>query len=259
MKCNHAKSKLAAGELVLAPILGANSIPDLDTLDLVGGEHQFDIAWVEMEHGPWTWGDLTNISRVCELHGLTSLVRVAHNDPGEIGHALDRGMDGVLVPHIDTPEQAEAAVRAALFAPAGTRGMGGARHGWGVTGYVRSANSSIMVVAMLESIEALDNLAEILEVPGVDCFFVAPGDLAQTVGGDSLGNPSSHEVQSLIKQSIRQIVSRGRRAGTVVDEHSVADYVALGATFLRYSAITYLNSGLRTFRATCSALPSSNG
>ena len=83
----------------------------------------YTAAWIEMEHGPMTWADLSHASRVCDLWGVTSLVRVNSNEPAIISRTLDRGIQGVLIPHVNTKEQAERAVSGAYFAPAGKRGM----------------------------------------------------------------------------------------------------------------------------------------
>ena len=92
LQVNPAKHKLEAGQPVLVPSFGANSLPDNDTLDNLGTLGIIDVAWVEMESGPWTWRDLGDIARVCELRGITSLARVNSNDAALIGRTLDLGI-----------------------------------------------------------------------------------------------------------------------------------------------------------------------
>jgi len=248
LRPNRAKRKLQAGQPVLAPTMGENSIPDLDTLDRLGALGVIDVAWVDMEHGKWTWPDLSDISRVCDLWGMTSLVRVDINDPAVIGRALDRGIQSVVVPHINTKEEAERVVRGAFYAPKGRRGIAASRQGYGVANYLQNANDEIMAVVLLEEMTAIRNLREILTVDGIDCFFIAPADLAQTMGTQYLGQPLHPDVQKVVRDAIRTIVASGRSAGTFVDDTIVDDYLEMGVRFLYFSALTYLQEGLRRFQ-----------
>src|SRR5205807_4667068 len=110
--------------------------------------------------------------------------RVERNDAAIITRALDRGAGGVQVPHVNTAAEAEAAVRRVKFAPLGHRGWSGGRTTFGVDSgeYARLANAETLLAVMLEEVQALDNLDEILRVDHVDVYFVAPGDLAQSMG-----------------------------------------------------------------------------
>jgi 4-hydroxy-2-oxoheptanedioate aldolase len=259
LRPNAAKRRLLSGEPVLAPILGANSIPDLDTLDLLGASGGIDIAWVEMEHGPWTFGELSDISRTCDLWGITSLVRVDQNVPSIIGRTLDRGIQSVLVPHVNTKAEAERVVRGAYYAPKGERGVSFSRQGHGVEGYLGLANDEVMVVILIEAIEAIENLHEILSVDGIDCFFVAPSDLAQTMGPQYLGRPYHPDVQAVVRDSVRTIVAAGRSAGTAVNETTVEAYLDLGVRLLRFNALAFMQSGLQEFRRRVDALTLAKG
>jgi 4-hydroxy-2-oxoheptanedioate aldolase len=256
LRPNRAKHRLHGGLPVLAPLLGPSSIPDLDTLDHLGSLGVIDVAWVEMEHGPWTWRELSDVSRVCDLWGITSLVRVNVNDPAVISRTLDRGIQAVLVPHVNTKEETERVVRGAYYAPIGRRGMGRSRQGYGVADYYQRANDEVMVVLLIEEVEALSNLKEMLTVDGIDCFFVAPSDLGQTMGPQYLGQPFHPDVQAAVREAISMIVSAGRSAGTLVNDATVEEYLSLGARFLRFHAITYLEEGLRQFHRRVEALAS---
>lgn len=249
LRPNRAKRKLQADEPVLVPILGASSTPDLDTLDQLGSLGVIDVAWIEMEHGPWTWRELSDASRVCDLWGITSLVRVNFNDPAIIGRTLDRGIQAVLVPHVSTKAEAERVVEGAYYAPKGMRGMGASRQGHGVPNYLQKANDEVMVVVLLEEMEAIRNLDEILTVDGIDCFFVAPADLAQTMGPQYLGQPFHAEVQGVVRDSIKRIVSAGHHTGTLVNEATVDEMLEIGVRFLRFSAISYMQEGLQRFHS----------
>src|ERR1700687_4968171 len=176
---NRAKAKLRAGKPVLAPNLGHNATPDLDALEQLASLGLLDMAWVEMEHGPWTWDHLSDISRVCDLWGIASAARVDLNEPAIIGRVLDRGIQGVLVPHVNTRAEAERAIEGAYYPPLGGRGIGSVRQGYGVTDFLKKANDQVFVMVLLEEVAALkNNINDILAVPGIDVFFVGPGDLS---------------------------------------------------------------------------------
>ena len=225
---NPAKEKLQRGEVV-SVISGLMSSEIIDFLGPVG----FDAAWLECEHGPVSWEQISDMTRACDLWGMASVTRVNSNDAGLITRTLDRGSMGIVVPHVNTREDAERAMMSAKFAPLGYRGMFGGRQSFGVPDYFQKANDQTMVVVLLEEVEALQNLDEILRVDHIDVFFVAPSDLSQTMG--HIGNPGHPEVQAAIDQAIEKIVSAGRTPGTLVNDDNAAAYAAKGVKFLMTS------------------------
>ena len=237
---NPAKEKIRRGQPATC-ISGLMSSEIVDFLGPLG----FDSAWMECEHGPVDWETLGDMTRACDLWGMTSITRCNANDPGLITRTLDRGSMGVVLPHVNTREQAEAAVGSAKFAPLGYRGMFGGRQSFGVPDYVHQANDQTMVIVLIEEVTALDNLDEILKVDGVDVFFVAPTDLSQTMG--HIGNVSHPEVQAAIDDAIARIVSAGRTAGTLVNDDNVASYVEKGALFLMTSWNAWVARGSSEF------------
>ena len=118
------------------------------------------------------------------------------NEPWLITRTLDRGASGIVVPHVSTRDEAAAVVQAAKFGPIGLRGMFGSRRSYGVSDYYRRANEETLVVILIEEMEAIENLAAILTVDHIDAFFVAPSDLAQTMG--YTGQQTHPEVQQLM-------------------------------------------------------------
>ena len=124
---NRVKQRLASGQV--ATILAGTNDPDLiDQLGPLGA----DGIWLEGEHGGVDYADLGNLTRACDLWGVTSVVRVMDNDYATIYRTLDRGAQGIVVPHVNTRAEAQAAVEAAKFAPLGKRGMFTSRQGFGV-------------------------------------------------------------------------------------------------------------------------------
>lgn len=170
------------------------------------------------------------MSRACDLWGMTSVTRVNTNDPGIIMRALDRGTMGIVVPHVNTKQAAEQAMKSTKYTPMGYRGMFGGRQSFGVPDYFQRANEQTLLVVLIEEIDAVRNLAEILTVDNIDVFFVAPSDLAQTMG--HIGNAGHPEVQAVIDQAIAQIVAAGRNAGTLVNDANVERYLNAGVRFL---------------------------
>jgi 2-keto-3-deoxy-L-rhamnonate aldolase RhmA len=237
---NRAKEKLQAGGVVTT-ISGNMSSEIIDFLGPLG----FDAVWLECEHGPVSWEQISDMTRACDLWGLSSVTRVNANEPWLITRTLDRGSMGIVAPHVNTAADAQQAVQSAKFAPLGYRGMFGGRQSYGVPDYFQHANDQTMVVVLLEEVEALQNLEEILKVDYVDVFFVAPSDLAQTMG--HLGNPGHPEVQEAIDKAIAQIVASGRVAGTLANDASAGRYLEQGVRFLMTSWNAWLAQGAAGF------------
>ena len=245
MRHNLAKAKLAAGKPLNVVAPGYSSPGLVELLGRMG----FDAIFIDCEHGPTGWEDVENMVRAAELTDVTPIVRVQSNDPSTITRALDRGAGGVQVPHINTRAQAEAAVRAAKFAPIGHRGYAGGRSAFGVKGnFTSHANAETMVIAMLEEVEALQNLDEILKVEQIDAFFLAPGDLSQSMGYP--GQLDHPEVQAAIVDAVRRTRAAGRAPGVLTTSGASARrYIDLGALFVYVSLASLLQPGVRDFLA----------
>lgn len=237
---NVAKEKLGKNQVVTT----ISGLQNADVIDFLG-PMGFDAAWIECEHGPVDWDALGDMTRACDLWGMTSITRVSANEPWLITRTLDRGAMGIVVPHVNKREAAEQAMQSAKYAPLGYRGMFGGRQSFGVPDYFHKANDQTMVVVLLEETEALKNLDEILKVDGIDVFFVAPSDLAQTMG--HIGDTGHPEVQAAIDDAISRIVSAGRTAGTLVNDENIASYIAKGARFLMTSWNGWVATGAAQF------------
>jgi 4-hydroxy-2-oxoheptanedioate aldolase len=177
---------------------------------------------------------------------MASIVRVPVGQPWVITRTLDRGASGIVVPHVCTKPYAEEIVQAARFAPLGLRGMFGGRRSFGTTDYYNRANAETTVVVLIEEIEAIRNLPEMLKVDGIDVFFVAPSDLAQTMG--HIGNHTHPEVQRTIDDAIKRIVDAGRTAGTLVSDDNRDRYLDLGVTFTMTSWLAWVAKGAKEYK-----------
>ena len=240
MRENRIKRQLQAGQTAIA-VSGHHNADMIDFL----GQFGFDGVWLEGEHGPVDWDAIGDLSRACDLWGMASVTRVNNNDPGTIMRALDRGTMGIVVPHVNTREAAEQAMKSAKFAPIGYRGMFGGRQSFGVPDYLQRANDQTLVVVLIEEIEAVDNLADILTVDNIDVFFVAPADLAQTMG--HIGNHTHPDVQATIDKALAQIVAAGRTAGTLATDDNVARYRDAGVRFFLTGWPNWVAQGAKGF------------
>jgi 2-keto-3-deoxy-L-rhamnonate aldolase RhmA len=235
---NRVKQKLAAGQTVVS--LGGVDSPDL--VDQVG-QLGVDAIWIEAEHGPIDFGRIPDMTRACDLWGMTSVVRVNALHYGTIYRTLDLGAQGVCVPHIDTADHARQFVEAAKFAPIGKRGLFTSRQGYGVPDYLSVANDQTLLIALIEDIRAVENLDEILQVDDIDVFFVAPSDLASSMG--LIGKIGDPKVVETIDATLERIVAAGRTAGTMLPGNEKGEhYTGLGVRFLAISMLPLLSKGI---------------
>jgi 4-hydroxy-2-oxoheptanedioate aldolase len=233
---NKAKQKLQNGEAITV-VSGLQTSEIIDFLGPIG----FDATWIECEHGSVDWDALGDMTRACDLWEMASVTRVNSNDPGLITRTLDRGSMGIVVPHVNSKDAAEQAAQSSKYSPLGYRGMFGGRQSFGVGDYFHQANDQTMVVVLLEEAEALANLDEILSVPDIDVYFVAPSDLSQTMG--HIGNAGHPDVLKAIDEAIAKITGAGKVAGTLVNDGNVEAYKQKGVQFLMTPWVSWVAQG----------------
>jgi 2-keto-3-deoxy-L-rhamnonate aldolase RhmA len=177
----------------------------------------FDWLIVDMEHAP---GDFLNLASQLQAIGGTDcvpFVRAPWNDPVAIKRILDTGVLGVLIPYVNSAEEARNAVAACKYPPEGIRGLAGspraAYFGQNSMDYLKDANEEILVIIAVETGEAIANLDEILAVDGLDGIFIGPMDLATSMG--YFGDPSHPEVQQAIATVEEKTLKAGKYLGTV--------------------------------------------
>jgi len=248
MQTNLTKAKLAEGKVVFGAIIGRYA-PDL--IELFGALG-YDFVMIDCEHGPMDLDQVEHMVRAGEVFGITPIARIPDHSESTILRYLDRGLQGIIVPHVNTKEEAESVARAARYHPEGYRGVGGGRaHDYGV-GVSRSestawVNSQMLVIPMVEDTVAVENLDEILSVPGVDVLHVASGDL-----GQSMGNPGHEQVRAMMARVIPRIRAGGKLVGVggnaPSDAEGVAEFIKLGANFVTIAALGLLRLGAEDFR-----------
>ncbi|MGM3276626.1 4-hydroxy-2-oxoheptanedioate aldolase [Ralstonia sp. 24A2] len=195
----------------------------------------FDWLLVDNEHAP---NQLE--STLAQLQALAPypshpIVRPAWNDAVEIKRLMDIGAQTLLVPMVQSANEARAAVEAMRYPPEGIRGVGSAlarASRWNrVDDYLRRANAEMCTLVQVETTESLAHLDAILAVDGVDGVFIGPGDLAASMG--HLGEPGHPEVRKAIDDAVRRIVASGKAAGILsADQAQARHYLSLGATFV---------------------------
>ncbi len=245
LRPNRVKRKLENGEVAL--LVQGELTPDLVEFF---GPMGFDGIWIEGEHGPVDFADIRDFTRAADLWGMTSVARVNLNLPGVIYRTLDQGAQAVVVPHVNTADEARAVLDAAKFAPIGSRGSYTSRQGIGVDGYYRKANDEVLTMILIEDIVAVENLDEILEVD-IDVFFVAPGDLAQSMGHH--GDMAHPEVQRTIDRAMAEIIAAGRVAGALATDASVTSYIEKGARLVSTGFPQWLTAGAQAYLDTARA------
>jgi len=241
MRGNRIKTKLKAGQI--ATMIGGHSFSS-DTIDFFG-PLGFDGFWLEGEHGPISWDRIGDLTRACDLWDMTSVLRVHSCETGHLGRSLDCGANGLVIPHVNSRAAAWHIVQATRFAPQGMRGMYAGRRSFGQQNYWKNANDEIFVMALIEEQEAVDNLDEILAVDHIDAFFVAPNDLAQTMG--YVGEPFHPKVQAVVDETLRRIIAAGRSAGALGTDHTLEKYLALGVRLFLTQSDPWLQQGAQAF------------
>jgi 2-keto-3-deoxy-L-rhamnonate aldolase RhmA len=182
---NPAKLKLMQGGKVTGGTLFGASDPSTYCAMANAG---YDFIWTEMQHGQTDWQNVARMWRTCPHAKAVPGVRVAYTDEREIQHALDAGALVVVVPTVDTVEEAIQARNWTYFPPLGRRSNGGGQAFdagmWGTVpgGYRATANDNIVLILMIETLEGLKNADEIAKVPGVSAVFAASGDLGNFSG-----------------------------------------------------------------------------
>lgn len=209
MKRNTVKEKLLAGE----PSVGTwHSL-----CSPIGAEYLAHIGWdwlvVDTEHSPVGMETIVHCFQAICTTPTIPLARVAGNDPILIKRLLDAGAMGLVIPMVNSPEEAVRAVEACRFPPVGRRSFGGGRAMVYGTDYFQKANEEILVVVQIEHIDAVRAAREILTVEGVDACYIGPNDLAGSMGIPPSTTPTHPEHAAAIMEVLDVAKEVGKPAG----------------------------------------------
>jgi 4-hydroxy-2-oxoheptanedioate aldolase len=223
MQQNGTRARLKAGKAVVGTWLAVPSVVSARFMAQLG----FDYLTVDMEHQPIGIESASAMFGVIAAAGVTPLARVPWNTGENIKRVLDCGAHGIVVPMVNTREEAELAVQAAKYPPAGFRSVGGSLHAMNfrtdpATYYAR-ANEEILVVVQAESPQGVANAAEILSVPGVDAVFIGPNDLLAQMGQVPKMETDHPEFVQALDHILRTAERNGVAAGIHTANHEMCN------------------------------------
>jgi 4-hydroxy-2-oxoheptanedioate aldolase len=228
---NKIKAALRSGESVRGLFVKTPDPLIAELLGICG----LDFAVCDSEHGTSSVGDLENFCRALELRGSTPFVRVGSSSRIGLSRSFDAGAMGVHVPWVEDAETAHAVIDAVKYLPEGKRGLAGSRTShYGIdcnlVDYMARSNQETLVVAQIESRNAVDNADSIARTPGVDVVFVGPTDLS-----NSIGRPldfDNQELTAMIQQVVDTTLRHGKTFGIFVrNAQEIAHWEAQGARY----------------------------
>lgn len=238
---NKFKQAIEAGEVQLGTWMMTGSDTVAEAMATVG----FDFLVLDQEHVPVDSLDAIRIDRAIRntSNKTVPLYRLAWNDVVLIKRALDGGANSLMVPFINSAEEAKVAVEAAYYPPLGKRGFAAVHRAsmYGSnTDFLREANEELCFILQMETPEAIDNMEEIAAVKGITGFFIGPGDMSAAMG--HTGNPSHPEVQAKIAEGLDKAKTLGLPCGIVGGTPELANkYQEMGFSFVALgSDMSYL-------------------
>ena len=248
MEKNRFNENLKAGKISLGAVI---TLSDL-TVSELAGDCGMDFVWIDAEHAPHTIDGVMKHLIALRGTGCAGLVRVRANDPMLIKPYLDLAPDGVIVPMVNSPEEAEAAVAACRYPLTGIRGCGvrrAVRYGAeNFFDYVKRSETEPMVIVQIEHVEAVRNLDRILKVPGIGSICVGPCDLSGSMG--ILNRMDDPELNKVLDEVCAKVKKAGLVLGTAAGDfprwrERGVDWFAGASDWGAMAA------GLRAFRREC--------
>ncbi len=255
---NHAKARLAAGELALGMGLRQARTVDIAQIAHTSG---FDWLFIDMEHNSMDVDAAAQICQAALTSGVTPIIRVPGHESFHATRLLDNGAMGIVVPHVSTAAQAARIADMCRFPPAGSRSIPGLLPQMGfeahpIADVVRAVNDEVLVVAMIETREGLENVDAIAAVPGIDVLLVGATDLAAELGvTGQLGHP---QVDAAIDAVCGSCAKHGKVAGVggVYIEALMTAYIQKGARFiLSGSDLAFLMAGAQARSVMLRSIP----
>jgi 4-hydroxy-2-oxoheptanedioate aldolase len=235
MRTNPVKRKLREGKPSFGTWLSLGDLFATRVLARMG----WDWLTLDMEHQAIDWAQATAIFAAIADAGSIPLCRVPEGTHFYIKRALDAGAYGIVVPMVNTLEQAQIAVAAAKYPPEGNRSVGGGMHSLNFAAtsseYFAGANNEILVILQTESPQGIDNADAIYGLPGVDAIFVGPNDLKAQMRTPDGRDPSNDEFEA----ALSRVVAAGKRAGVATGIHAMTSEDALkrAAQGMRFIAV----------------------
>lgn len=242
------------GELMFG--VGANLASSM-TVELIG-RAGFDWTWIDLEHGVGDHSEYVHQVQAAAIHDAAPVVRIAWNEAPRFKRVLDQGAAGIMVPYVNTAEEARAAAAAMRYPPDGVRGVAMSNRacgfGPGFKDYFAKANDNLLTVAQIETGEAVENAADIAAVEGIDVLFVGPLDLSVSLGVPmEFNHPDCVAARAKVAAACRK---HGKAAGILIPNLDwLSDWVSEGYTFFVVGSDGGLVAkGLSDIKARCDAI-----
>lgn len=198
----------------------------------------WDSLTIDMQHGPIGYEAALSMLQAISTTAVVPFVRVPWNEPGIIMKVLDAGAYGVICPMVNSRAEAEAFVGACRYPPQGYRSYGPNRVTYYAgPDYPERANETVVTMAMIETAAALENLDEILSVPGLDAIYIGPADLSQSLGGRQRIDPTEPQLVA----AIDRIVIAAREHGVVAGIHTGSPAYALDMVGNGFQFVTVMS------------------
>ena len=246
---NKIKHALKRGEAVFG--LGLTFPIDLPTLRILAN---CGVEWLflDMEHGSGDISELLNVAQIADLLGMCGVARIPNLDYHWVARSLDTGLLSVMVPRVESKEQAELAVQWVKHFPVGVRGMGSpSQFSYApLTGAerVEISNRETMVIVQIETVKAVENVESIASVPGVDVLFIGPFDMSLTVGKP--GDVACEENIEQFRKICPVAREHGLAVGIVCATHQVKFYYDMGIRLFSIgTALGHMRTGLQATEA----------
>lgn len=247
MERNLVREKLAGGEVVFGSYI---TVPEPALVEICAYSG-LDYVLIDAEHTALNEADCLMLVRAAEGTGITPFVRVQQNDPKLILRYLETGVQGLMIPNVQTAEDAASAVRALKYPPQGERGLGtsrASRYGLGLdmAEHVRTSNRETMLMLLVEHIRGVENIEPILDVEGVDAVWVGKNDLSQSLG---VGGEVSHPlVAEAVEKVFTQVVSGDRILGMFAGDPVLAqDYIEQGVRMILFDALRMMGPAIASY------------
>ena len=233
---NTLKEKLERGDNVFGTWMVIPSPTLVEIFGLAG----MDFVVIDHEHGPFSFETSENMVRAAENSGCTPLIRVPSNSASDILRSLEIGAHGIVVPQIESKKQANYAINSMMYSPKGNRGVSAFTRtsnyfGINVKNRTQKLNSATLSMLLIESIEAINNLDEILECNDIDIIYIGTYDLSQSLG--IIDDVNNEKVLSIIRESVLKIRKSGVAAGILAQTPEDAKkWIDIGVQFIPYIA-----------------------
>jgi 2-keto-3-deoxy-L-rhamnonate aldolase RhmA len=246
---NHTRQQLAAGKIAIG--MGLRQARTVD-IAVIARTCNFDWLFIDMEHSPYDVDLAAQIAIAALPVGITPIVRVPGKEHHHASRLLDSGAQGIVVPHVDTVEEAERVVSHCKYPPIGHRSLMGAQPMFGFRSVpageaMKQVNSEILTIVMVETPTAIANVEAIAAVPGLDVVLIGTNDLCAEMGIP--GQFSDARVEDAYRKTIAACRKHGKWPGMggVYDQKLMEKYIGMGMRFILSGAdLSFLMAGARS-------------